>query len=57
MKRILEATPVLTDQEDIDRIITQVNKKPSEEAMAYAKLCIDALHNIYESIDKNKIQL
>lgn len=50
----IEATPVLTDQEDIDRIIAQVNKKPAEESVAYAKLCIDALHDIYERIDQDE---
>lgn len=54
MKRIFEATPVLTDQKDIDRIVAQVNKKPTKESMAYAKLCIDVLHNIYERIDQDE---
>lgn len=54
MKRIFEATPVLTDQQDIDKIVAQVNKKPSEKSMAYANLCIDVLHNIYERTDRDE---
>lgn len=57
MKQIFEVTPILTDKKDIDRIVAQVNKKPTEESMAYAKLCIDALHNIYKRIGQDKKQL
>lgn len=54
MKRIFEATPMLTDQEDIDRIVAQVNKKPTKESLAYTKMCIDALHDIYERVDRDE---
>lgn len=54
MKRIFEVTPALTDREDIDKIVAQVDKKPSEESLAYARLCISALHNIYEGIDEDE---
>lgn len=50
----IEATPILTDREDIDRIVAQVEKKPSKESLNYARLCMDVLHNIYEWIGVNE---